>query len=176
MVSLVVGVQKTYWRQEIPWTHAVWESMPFPSSQAKWGSGQTHKTSVFGFSIHLWHVSSKYPANRNFVPLNPLNKHKEKTANNMQTIWNKLHFVCSHPDLVWDVVSVDYLQQTPKYVHWSTHQMIFFPPECSASWTLSRFLPKHMRTTLHSRSHLNPFDNRTAYFCFFNYYSYDYTL
>lgn len=50
---------------------------------------QTHNTSVFAFRIHLWHVSSKYPANRNSVPLNPLNKYKEKPATNMQTIWNE---------------------------------------------------------------------------------------
>ena len=46
-------------------------------------------TSVFAFRIHLWRVSSKYPANMKSGPLKPLNKHGVKPATNMQTIWNE---------------------------------------------------------------------------------------
>lgn len=68
--------------------HAVSDRFPCPQSQATWGSGQTHNACVFAFRIHLWHVASKYPANIKSGPLNPLNKHNEKPAANVQTIWN----------------------------------------------------------------------------------------
>lgn len=80
---------KTYTEGKKYARHAVSDRFPFPQSQATWGSGQTHNVCVFAFRIHLWRVASKYPANMKSGPLNPLNKHDEKPAANMQTIWNE---------------------------------------------------------------------------------------
>lgn len=103
--------------------------------------------SIFAIRIHLWRVSSKYPANIS-GPLNPLNKHNEKPATNIQTIWNetslcvlssgfilgcfcvwwitnnKLQNICS----VWMIVEIFFLN-------------IF---RLQANWILCRFLAKHM--------------------------------
>ena len=99
----------------------------------------SHNVSVFALRIHLWRVSSKYPANMKSGPRNPLNKHSEKPADRHANrlewnftfcvllpmysgmflfLWianNKHQNICREP-LVWVIVG-----------------MFFFPQICSVS-------------------------------------------
>lgn len=93
----MVGDQRLHCRREIPWAHAVSDSFPIPQSRGTRGPVQSHTLQMLlHFLIHLWRVSSKYPANTESGPKKVLlSKHQERPTNQHAKPYGmKLQFVC----------------------------------------------------------------------------------